>query len=157
MRAETRRRNHIFFGPDEDELAYPAHHMVTETTPQHQGPELSGATMIPQMTVVVDLTGGVIKHIIAVWHKIHCIIGCCLYVVQAMNVARTFAFTADPTPAVPLGPRWLCWFVDCCVGTRHQWGFLDLASCLWVPLRPQLCPLRATTTIYLLYSKLGMH
>ena len=35
---------------------YPAHHMVLETTSRNQGSELSGAAMIPQMTVVADLT-----------------------------------------------------------------------------------------------------
>ena len=44
------------FGPDQSELAYPAHHLALETTSRNQGSELSGATMIPQMTVVVDLT-----------------------------------------------------------------------------------------------------
>ena len=44
----------FYFGPDQDELAYPVHHMVHETTSRSQGSELSGATMIPQMTVVTD-------------------------------------------------------------------------------------------------------
>ena len=38
--------------PDQVELAYPAHHMVFETTSCNQGSELSSSTMIPQMTVV---------------------------------------------------------------------------------------------------------
>ena len=46
----------FFFGPDQDGLAYPAHHMVLETTSRNQGSELSSSTMIPQMTVVADLT-----------------------------------------------------------------------------------------------------
>ena len=46
----------VLFGPDQGELAYPAHHMVLETTSRNQSSELSGATMIPQMTVVADLT-----------------------------------------------------------------------------------------------------
>ena len=59
--ATTKRRlswrpSHFVFGPDQDELAYPAHHMVLETASRNQGSELSGATMIPQMTVVTDLT-----------------------------------------------------------------------------------------------------
>ena len=43
-----------FFVPRE--LAYPAHHMVLDTRSRKEGSELSGATMIPQMTVVADLT-----------------------------------------------------------------------------------------------------
>ena len=43
-----------FFVPRE--LAYPAHHMVLDTRSRKQGSELSGATMIPQMTAVADLT-----------------------------------------------------------------------------------------------------
>ena len=46
----------FFFGSDQDELAYPAHFTVLEVTPRDQGSELSSATMIPQMTVVADLT-----------------------------------------------------------------------------------------------------
>ena len=46
----------FFFGSDQDELTYPAHHMVLETTSRSQGSELSSATMIPQMAVVADLT-----------------------------------------------------------------------------------------------------
>ena len=47
-----------FFFPvqTKGEPAYLVHQMVLETTSRNQGPELSGATMIPQMTVVVDLT-----------------------------------------------------------------------------------------------------
>ena len=44
----------FFFGPDQDELADPVHHMVLETTSRNQVSELSGATMIPPMTVVGD-------------------------------------------------------------------------------------------------------
>ena len=44
----------VFLGPDQDELAYPAHHMVLETASRIQA-ELSSGTMIPQMTVVADL------------------------------------------------------------------------------------------------------
>jgi hypothetical protein len=44
------------FGPDQDELAYPAHHMALETTPRNHGSELSSSTMIQQMAVVADLT-----------------------------------------------------------------------------------------------------
>jgi hypothetical protein len=43
----------MFFGPDQGELAYPVHHMALETTSRNQGSELSGATMIPQMTVCI--------------------------------------------------------------------------------------------------------
>ena len=43
-------------GPGQDELVYPVHHMVPETTSQKQGYELSNATMIAQMTVATDLT-----------------------------------------------------------------------------------------------------
>ena len=54
------KRNHTVllfcFDLDQDELAYPAHHMVFETTSRNQGSELSGSTMSPQMTVVADLT-----------------------------------------------------------------------------------------------------
>ena len=46
----------IFFGLDQGELVYPVHHMVLETTSWNQGSEPSGATMIPKMTVVADLT-----------------------------------------------------------------------------------------------------
>ena len=46
----------LFFGPDRGELAYHVRHMVLETTSRNQRSELSGATMIPQMTVVTDLT-----------------------------------------------------------------------------------------------------
>ena len=46
----------FFFSPDQGELVYPVHHMVLETTSQNQGSELSGATMIPEMTVVGDPT-----------------------------------------------------------------------------------------------------
>ena len=46
----------FFFGPDQDELAYPAHHMVLETPSRNQGSELSSATMIPQMTAGAGLT-----------------------------------------------------------------------------------------------------
>ena len=44
------------FGLDQGELAHPVHHVVFETTSRNQGSELSGATMIPQITVVADLT-----------------------------------------------------------------------------------------------------
>ena len=47
----------FFLCPDQDELAYLAHKMVLETTSRDEGSELSGATVIPQMTVVADLTG----------------------------------------------------------------------------------------------------
>ena len=46
----------LFVGPDQDELVSPAHHMVVETTSRDQGSELSSSTMIPQMTVVADVT-----------------------------------------------------------------------------------------------------
>ena len=46
----------FFFGPHQGELPYPVHHMVLETKPRNQGSEVSGATMLPQMTVVADLT-----------------------------------------------------------------------------------------------------
>ena len=46
----------FFFGSDQDELAYPVHHMVLETTSRNRGSEPSGATMIPHLTVVADLT-----------------------------------------------------------------------------------------------------
>ena len=46
-----------FFCPDQGEVAYPTHHLVLETTFRNQG-SVSGATMIPQMTVVADLTRG---------------------------------------------------------------------------------------------------
>ena len=46
----------IFFFGDQDELAKPARVTVLEETPRNQGSELSSAAMIPQMTVVVDLT-----------------------------------------------------------------------------------------------------
>ena len=46
----------FFFGPDQDELAYPADRMVLDTTSRNQGSKPSGATMIPKMTVVADLT-----------------------------------------------------------------------------------------------------
>ena len=45
----------FFFGPDQGEVAYPVHHMVLKKTSQNLGSELS-APMIPQMTVVTDLT-----------------------------------------------------------------------------------------------------
>jgi hypothetical protein len=44
-------KNRFFFGPDQGELAYPAHHMVLETTSRNQGSELSGAAMIAEMDV----------------------------------------------------------------------------------------------------------
>ena len=37
----------FIFGPDQDELAHPAHHMVLETTSWNQGSELSNSAMIP--------------------------------------------------------------------------------------------------------------
>ena len=40
------------------ELAHPVHHTVLETISRDQSSELSSATMIPQMTVVADLTRG---------------------------------------------------------------------------------------------------
>ena len=46
----------LFFGSDQDELAYPAHCMALEITPRNQGSERSSATMIPQMAAVADLT-----------------------------------------------------------------------------------------------------
>ena len=42
-------------GADQDELAWPAHCMVLETSSGNQGSELSSSMMIPQMTVVADL------------------------------------------------------------------------------------------------------
>ena len=48
--------NHSLCGPHQDELAHPMHNMVPETNSQNQVSELSDATMIPQMTVAVDLT-----------------------------------------------------------------------------------------------------
>ena len=54
VRPNTHDHIHYFFfssfGPDQDELAYPAHHMVLETTSRNQDSELSSSTMIPQMT-----------------------------------------------------------------------------------------------------------
>ena len=47
---------HAVSGPDQDELAYPVDHMVSEITIHEQGSELSNATMIAQMTVAVHLT-----------------------------------------------------------------------------------------------------
>ena len=47
---------HSLYGPHQDELAYPVHHMVPETTSQNQVFEPSNATMIPQMTLAADLT-----------------------------------------------------------------------------------------------------
>ena len=47
---------HNFFCPDQDELVYHANCLVLETTSRDQGLELSGSTMIPRMTAVVDLT-----------------------------------------------------------------------------------------------------
>ena len=47
---------HALSGLDQDELAYPLHHMVPETTSRKQGSILSNATMIPQRTVVADVT-----------------------------------------------------------------------------------------------------
>ena len=47
---------HFFYGPDQDELAWPAPCMVLETTSRNQSSELSSSTMIPQMTVVANLT-----------------------------------------------------------------------------------------------------
>ena len=38
----------FFFGPDQDELAWPALFTVLEKTSRNQGSELSSATMIPQ-------------------------------------------------------------------------------------------------------------
>jgi cytidylate kinase len=55
-REEAQHRKMNFFGPDQDELAYSAYHMVLETTSWNQGSELSSSTMIPRMTVVADLT-----------------------------------------------------------------------------------------------------
>ena len=46
----------FFFGADQGELAQPAHFTALRVTPRNQGSELSSATMIPQMTVVADLT-----------------------------------------------------------------------------------------------------
>ena len=46
----------FFFGPDQDALAYPAHHLVLETTSQNQGSALEFSSMIiPQMTAVAVL------------------------------------------------------------------------------------------------------
>ena len=52
---ESRPSLFVYFGQDQDELAYPAHRVVLETTSQNQGSELSNSTMIPPMTVVADL------------------------------------------------------------------------------------------------------
>ena len=49
----------FFFGLNQDELVYAVRHMVLETSSQNQGSELSNATMIPQTTVVADLTRSV--------------------------------------------------------------------------------------------------
>ena len=38
------------------EPASPVHQMVLETNPRNQGPELPSAALMPQMTVVADLT-----------------------------------------------------------------------------------------------------
>ena len=46
------------FGPDQDELAQPAHDMVLKTTSRNQGLELSSSIMIPQTTAATDLTRG---------------------------------------------------------------------------------------------------
>ena len=46
----------FFFGPDQDELACPAHRMGLEITSWNQRPQLFSSKMIPQMTVVADLT-----------------------------------------------------------------------------------------------------
>ena len=46
---------HTLFGAHQEELAYPLHHVVPETS-RHQVSELSNATMIPQMTVATDPT-----------------------------------------------------------------------------------------------------
>ena len=47
---------HALLGPHQNELVYPVHHVVPETTSQNHVSELCNATMIPQMTVAVDLT-----------------------------------------------------------------------------------------------------
>ena len=41
----------FFFPPDQDKLAYPAHHMVLETTSRNQGPQLSSSTTILLLTL----------------------------------------------------------------------------------------------------------
>ena len=57
MTTQQKDTAHAFFlGPDQDELAYPAHCLVLETTSRNQGLELSSSTVIPQMTVIADLT-----------------------------------------------------------------------------------------------------
>ena len=48
---------HSLSGLQQDELAYPMHHMLPQTTPCNHVPELSNATMIPQMTLAVNMTG----------------------------------------------------------------------------------------------------
>ena len=48
---------HALSGPRQDEVAHPVHHMAPETSSRNQGSEPSNATMIPQMTVAVNLTG----------------------------------------------------------------------------------------------------
>ena len=48
--------SHSRYGPHQDELAYPVHHMVPETTPRNHVSGLSYATINPQMTVAVDPT-----------------------------------------------------------------------------------------------------
>ena len=49
-------RTIFFFGPHQGELVHLVHHVVLKIASRHQCSELSGATMIPQMTVVTDLT-----------------------------------------------------------------------------------------------------
>jgi hypothetical protein len=46
----------FFFGPDQHELAYPAHRMVLKTTSGNQGSGPPSSTTFPQMTVAADLT-----------------------------------------------------------------------------------------------------
>ena len=48
--------NHSLCGPHQDDLAHLVHRMGPETPSPNQGSELSNATMIPQMTVAVDVT-----------------------------------------------------------------------------------------------------
>ena len=50
-----------FRGPDQDELADPARHLVLVTTSRNQGSELSSSTIIPQMTVVADLNKATVQ------------------------------------------------------------------------------------------------
>ena len=79
------------FGVPDDELAYPAHHVVLKTTP----PELSSATMIPLMTVVADLTGGEDWLSPKPGHAV----GDCMYI--ALRTLLSQPLQSDSTPTVP--------------------------------------------------------